>query len=227
MELNRYEQKGVKAFIRPNTSDKFIVDEVIKDNAYRQLNISSSDIVLDVGLNIGMFTIYALINNAKKVYSYEPEKENFKLAEMNIKLNYFNYKCELYNSAVIGNDDKHRIFSINLKKNKGAHSLVEKRGRDSVTVDCININRVLETIQPTIIKMDIEGGEYECIKAVKSFKGIQQFIIEFHHAHLNDIKTRVKYKEIITILKKNFKEVNYREETKKAWVTLIYCKDAK
>jgi FkbM family methyltransferase len=219
--------KDVKALCRIGTSDEFVVDEVIKGNTYRKLKITSKDIILDCGLNIGMFTTYALLKGAKKVYGYEPEPDNFKLAKHNIKLNGLVKGFKLYNKAVIGNNDKERRFSINVKKNKGAHSLVSKRGRTHILVRCSNINKILKRVRPTIIKMDIEGGEYECIKAVKSFAGVKQFILEFHHAHLNDIKTRTKYREIIKILKKHFKTVEYREETKKAWVTLIYCKNGR
>ena len=217
--------KNVRALIREETSDELVVNEVIKHNTYKKLNILPSDIVIDFGLNIGMFTISALKKGAAMVYSYEPEIDNFQLAECNIKLNYFGSNYILYNTAVVGNHDRLRPFSINIKKNKGMHSLIAKRGRKTITVKCENINEILEKKKPTVIKMDIEGGEYECIKAIKNFNGIREFILEFHHAHLNDIKTREKYKEIINILKNHFDEVDYRAEPKKAWATLIYCKN--
>ena len=220
-----YEVKGVKARIREDTSDEFIVDEVIRGNTYRKLNIRSTETVLDVGLNIGMFTIYALKKGAARVYSYEAERENYEAACYNVKLNCGGMDYKLTNAAVVGNDDVTRLFSINLKRNKGAHSLVAKRGRESVSVDCQNFNDILQSIQPTVIKMDIEGGEYELIRSAENFSSVREFILEFHHAHLNDIPTRSKYREITSILKKHFDIVDYRPETKKAWVSLIHCQN--
>ena len=73
------------------------------------------------------------------------------------------------------------------------------------------------------MKIDTEGGEYEILKSIKNFNGFREIILEFHHAHLNDIQTRSKYTEIVELLKHKFKKVDYRPETKGAWVTNIYC----
>jgi FkbM family methyltransferase len=215
--------KDVKAFVRKGTSDAFVVKEVFSGE-YNKLKITSDDVILDFGLNIGMFTAFALKKGAKKVYSYEADAENYELACRNMELNEFDKsRYELYNLAVIGNDDPTREFSINVKKNKGAHSLIHKRGRDVTQVPCININKVIEDYRPTIIKMDIEGGEYECLKALKTFDGVREFIMEFHHAHLNDIDTHEKYNEILDLLRGHFSSVTARADTKAAWVNIVYC----
>ena len=218
------EIKNIKGLIRHETSDMFIFEEIFKKNTYNKLNIKPNDIVLDVGLNIGAFTLYAQTKGAI-VHGYEPEEDNFTLAKYNIELNNLPTKTYLNKKALVGNDDVERQFSINVKRNKSAHSLVAKRGRDSTVVQCININKVLEEVKPTIIKMDIEGGEYECINSIKDFSGIREFIIEFHHNHLNDFKTREKYHHTLDILKTQFSNVVYSENPKGAWVTLIYCKN--
>ena len=217
---------SIKALVREGTSDRFIVDEVIKGNTYRHLNITDGDTVLDVGMNIGTFSILALIKGAT-VHAFEPDPDNFKLALRNVELNGFKTKFYPHQSAVIGTNENYRQFSINLKKNKGAHSLVHKRGRSQITVESENINTNLSRVNPTVIKMDIEGGEYECIRAVNSFNGVREMILEFHHAHLLDIKRPEKYSEIIEILKKHFANVYFRPvgTTKKAWVTLVYCRN--
>jgi FkbM family methyltransferase len=222
MALQRMTVKGVKAFVRPETSDPFVVHEVITGNAYRKLNIRPDDVVLDVGMNIGMFTVQTLAKGAS-VFSFEPDPENFKLATKNVEINGFKTGYELNNKAVVGTQDEVRTFSINGKKNKGAHSLVEKRGRSSIAVRCENINSAIERVNPTVIKMDIEGGEYECLHAIKSWGRCREFIMEFHHAHLNDIKLRTKYNELIGILKRAFTNVDYRPQTKRAWVSLVYA----
>lgn len=219
-----YNFKGISAFVREDTSDSFIVREVMS-GAYNKLNINPSDVVADFGLNIGIFTIWAALKGAKYVYGYEPEIANFNLATRNIKLNKFDKQSTIYNVAIVGNNDLTRILSYNIKRNKAAHSLVKKRGRTEQVVQCININKVLHDINPTIIKMDIEGGEYECLKAVTDFGGIKQLILEFHHAHLNDIKSHNKYNEILTLLQNNFTSVSAKADTKGAWVNTIYCKN--
>lgn len=217
--------RDIKAEVREGTSDEFVVSEVFSGE-YNKLNIKSDDIVVDFGLNIGMFTVFALNKGAKLVHSYEPDKENFALAQKNVAMNISDsFRYVLHNEAVIGNDDKTREFSINLKKNKGAHSLVAKRGRDTVTVDCVNINHVFNNVKPTVVKMDIEGGELECLPAVQDWSGIREFIMEFHHAHLNDLKTHEKYNDTLDLLRTQFSSVEARADTKGAWVNIVYCKN--
>ena len=217
--------RDIKAEVREGTSDEFVVSEVFSGE-YNKLNIKSDDIVVDFGLNIGMLTVFALNKGAKLVHSYEPDKENFALAQKNVAMNISDsFRYVLHNEAVIGNNDKTREFSINLKKNKGAHSLVAKRGRDTVTVDCVNINHVFNSVKPTVVKMDIEGGELECLPAVQDWSGIREFIMEFHHAHLNDLKTHEKYNDTLDLLRTHFSSVEARADTKGAWVNIVYCKN--
>lgn len=217
--------KNIKAEVREGTSDEFVVSEVFSGE-YNKLKINSDDIVVDFGLNIGMFTVFALNKGAKLVHSYEPDKDNFALAQKNVAMNISDsFRYVLHNEAVIGNNDKTREFSINLKKNKGAHSLVAKRGRDTVTVDCVNINDVFNNVKPTVVKMDIEGGELECLPAVQDWSSIREFIMEFHHAHLNDLKTHEKYNDTLDLLRTHFSFVEARADTKGAWVNIVYCKN--
>lgn len=222
-KIINYKDK-IFAHVRDGTSDEFVVREVFSGE-YNKLNITPDDVILDFGLNIGMFTCFALSKGAKKIISFEAEKENYDLAVRNVELNFIDStRYELFNKAVVGNQDVIRYFSINTKKNKGAHSLVEKRGRDRVTVNCININDVISTYNPTIIKMDIEGAEYECLPAVTNWSNIRELIFEFHHAHLLDLKTHSKYNEILELMRKNFATVTAREDTKGAWVNVVYCR---
>jgi FkbM family methyltransferase len=216
--------KDIEAEVREGTSDEFVVREVFSGE-YNKLQIKPDDIVIDFGLNIGMFTTFALKKGAALVHGYEPDVDNYNLACKNVEMNISDTsKYVLHNEAVVGNDDMTRDFSINVKKNKGAHSLVAKKGRDVVKVNCTNINYVFETVQPTVVKMDIEGGELECLPAINSWHNVREFIMEFHHAHLNDLKTHEKYNDTLNLLRKEFSLVQAREDTKGAWVNIVYCR---
>jgi FkbM family methyltransferase len=217
-----FDYRDIKAYVRPGTSDSFVVTEVFSGE-YNKLDIQPTDVVVDFGLNIGMFTLFALRKGARQVISFEPDKDNFQLAQQNLAMNApLKASYILYNDAVIGNDDDTRDFSINVHKNKGAHSLVKKRGRETVTVTCMNINKILNRYNPTIVKMDIEGGELECLPAVKDWSRINQFIMEFHHAHLND-KDHKLYNQTLDLLRQHFPNVEARADTKGAWVNIVYC----
>ena len=215
------EFKNIKAWVRPDTSDSFVVEEVFSGE-YRKLNITEDDVILDIGLNIGMFTLFALTSGAKRVIGFEAEAENKDLASKNISENNLDHKTELYNLAVVGTDPLTRGFSINTKKNKGAHSLIHKKGRNSVIVKCIKFSDIVEKYRPTLIKMDIEGGEYECLTNIDNYYDTKEIILEYHHAHLND-HDQSKQLELVEHLQKHFKTVDYRKEPKGAWVSIIHA----
>jgi FkbM family methyltransferase len=218
--LEQFNYKNFNVLVRPNTSDSFVVKEVLSGE-YRKLCLQKQDIVLDLGSNIGMFALYAN-DKVKQIICFEPESDNYNLSLENLKLNNIN-NVIVNNAAVVGNDDKQRHFSINTKKNKGAHSLVSKRGRDTTVVQCENINTIIDTYNPTCIKMDVEGGEYEILPAIKDWTNINQIILEFHHAHLNDT-TKEKFHKILELLSNIFTNVDFRKDPKGAWVSIIYCR---
>jgi FkbM family methyltransferase len=72
------------------TETRMILDEVFVHKYYLQegISISPGDIVLDVGANIGAFTLLAARYGAR-VYAYEPIPATFELLQLNIQLHGF------------------------------------------------------------------------------------------------------------------------------------------
>jgi len=214
------ERHGFKFNVRENTSDQCIIYEVFRARGggdYRYMSLKCSDRVLDLGGNIGTYAM--LINNkVRNVVSFEPDKSNIELYEKNMVDNNIN-NCKVIPYAVIGNDDKERQFGLSNSINKGSHSLLVTKGkkREVVTVPCMNINDILNIGNFNKIKIDIEGSEYEVLKGIKSFKQIEEMIIEYH---FNMIKEY--YEEIQNLLKSNYNNVNVYK-TPKGWNGIIHC----
>lgn len=211
--------KGRKYQLREGTLDEYIA----KENCYSNCEYKSTDIWLDLGGNIGMFPV-TFADRVNLVVSFEPEVENCKLFVENIRLNGIK-NCQLIQKAVVHDSSEQISFFINTKKNKGAHSTLVKRGRDEVIVPAVNINEVLEAIDPNKIKMDIEGGEYEIIKAVKDWSNIEELIFEYHISILRDSDGK-KLQEIYEILGKHFTKIDGKKpsELGKNWIIIIHCK---
>jgi len=72
------------------TETRMILDEIFVQKFYLQegISISPGDIVLDVGANIGAFTLFAAQHGAR-VYAYEPIPATFELLQLNIQLHGF------------------------------------------------------------------------------------------------------------------------------------------
>lgn len=140
---------------RPGTLDYYVIKEV---KAYQQIGILKTDRVLDVGGHIGGFTLIAARSGAE-VWAFEPDPENYSLLEMNTAA--FGEKVHIEPVALTsGGEEKINLY-LNLGANTGTHTLIPTRGRDIVEVPVKDFQRVMAEIEPTVLKVDIEGWEYE------------------------------------------------------------------
>jgi FkbM family methyltransferase len=203
--------------LRENTLDEYVA----KENSYHNVSFSQEDIWLDVGGNIGVFPVNCF-EKVSHIHTFEPDEANLDMLNKNLKLNNIQ-NCSVYNTAVVWDDRETTDFYINVKKNKGAHSMLVQHGREHITVPCTNINTVLSMLTPNKIKMDVEGVEYELIKAIKNWGGIEEFIFEYHIAILRD-HAGTKLRELYDILSKYFTITGRSPDSlKKNWVTIVHC----
>jgi FkbM family methyltransferase len=211
---------GDKFYIRPDTWDKEVVGEVYRGVYTKHLKLSKDDIVLDAGGNIGTFSVQAArLSNC--VLSFEPENDNFNLLMQNVVMNDLN-NVKVFKIALVGNNDETREFNINAKKNKGAHSFITKRGRQTVTVDCVNINDVWREHKFNVIKMDVEGAEHELLLGFLHHDKIRSAVIE---VHLNTFGKHgiEKLRVLVDFLKTQYKHVTEPdyERIKNHWNTFL------
>jgi FkbM family methyltransferase len=193
---------------RPGTLDAYIFKEV---RGYsKHVSFEKTDRWMDAGANIGAFSAM-IAPRVAHVAAFEPDVSNFSLLCANAPM--ANVAKERF--ALVGNADTERTFYLNTKKNKGAHTLLAKRGRDVVTVPATNINDALSRHGINKIKMDVEGAEDELLYAIQDWSGITQFVMEFHLLMLGD-KDHSKYNRALALLRRNFKTVR-APEPKKNW----------
>lgn len=65
----------------------FLINRIHEQDCYRLKDLVAEDpIIMDVGAHIGIFTRYVLNKKAKStVYAFEPDRESFRLLEMNFR----------------------------------------------------------------------------------------------------------------------------------------------
>lgn len=166
--------------------------------------------IIDVGAHVGFFSIFATsINSSVKIYSIEPEKNNFELLNKHKDENRFEnintFKMAIagksYNGELILSEDSinHKIKRevINTKKKK-----IEDDNFQKVRVFSLKdffIENKLDRV--SLIKMDIEGGEYDIFDHldVDDFSRIESFVIEYHE----DKNSKKDRKYLENILREN------------------------
>jgi len=139
--------------------DQYAPKKFLKDNS----------IVIDVGANIGVFSVYAanLCSNGK-VYSFEPRREAYEALFKNVSL-YDN--IEIFNLAVGNEDGKVKLL---LSENVASSTVIyDSRNEDSLKTSIVEMTSldsfVFRNHLPKIdfIKIDTAGNEIKIIEGAK------------------------------------------------------------
>ena len=164
--------------------DKIYHDEVVK--------IEENDIIVDIGANIGFFTVYAHQFNPKKIICLEPDIKSYLTLLENTK-NFDNVNC--YNLAI---SDENGIMSFCYSDIMSAGSHLKKfndimgKGMNLETnVLAIDIEKLFDLFNLTRIdylKIDCEGAEQDIFKTIQdsTLKKIKKISLEFHSIEIKN-----------------------------------------
>ncbi len=160
--------KGIKFKVRQGNreiTDEDIIEEVWHSKSYtpRGFNIRERYTIIDIGANIGSFTVYAA-KAAKKgrVYSYEPYPENLKLLKENVRMNGLK-NVKISGFGVMGKRKKAKLYLD--KTNDGGHSACN-RTKYSIKITCVPLKDIFDANNIgfcDFLKMDCEGAEYDIL----------------------------------------------------------------
>lgn len=115
---------------------------------------------LDVGSNIGMYSVLASLMNPRiKCFAFEPVKENYDILAQNVELNGFSGSIDIVKKAVSDKNGKATIYLSSTSS--GMHSLTVQHEGESRKIDTITIDSFCNKrgVQPDLIKVDVEGHE--------------------------------------------------------------------
>lgn len=179
----------------PDEAARSVWAEIFKEREYKAAEttiISAQEPIVDVGAHIGLFVLYArALNSNVPIYALEPELENFKLLNKNIKENKLS-QIKTFQVALGGNSEEVELV---LSQDSHNHRLVtapnpdfieEKEGilKQVVKMHSLRAFFDQENIKiASLLKMDIEGGEYDVFSACLpgDFARLRAVIMEYHN----------------------------------------------
>ncbi len=141
------------------------------------------DTVIDVGANVGWYTIIAskLVGKDGTVIAFEPEPENFAILKRNVLAN----GCDnviLEQKALSNAAGTLTLYLDEL--NKGMHSIVSDQRGGAIKVEGLRLDDYLENRFKKVdfVKIDVEGAEPMVLegmrRAIESHPGIR-LVVEF------------------------------------------------
>lgn len=181
--------------------DFYMVNEVLVQNEYfhvlRLLKGIERPLIIDLGANIGTFSIYLLkYFPQSKVYSYEASAETFSILNMNKNMNTA-LDWSVFHAAVWKEDG---VISFETKEFSGGSS-INSQGNE--IVPAVQLSTILEKVAEkrivNLLKIDIEGAEEAVLlsQARNLLSCVENLVIELHPMLCN---TNV----VVDLLKENF-----------------------
>ncbi len=131
--------------------------------------IRAGSVVLDIGANIGYYTLIAArqVGPQGRVYAFEPDPANFQLLKKNVEQNSYR-NVVLVNKAVSSKTRTLRLFRS--QTNRGDHRVYDsKDGRESVPIEAVALDDFFKKMDKKVqfIKMDIQGSEALALEGMR------------------------------------------------------------
>ena len=200
---------GIKIFTPDTLSFIWQFKEIIADEAYKFQTESLNPIIYDCGANIGTSCLYFSLHYPNStIKAFEADPDIARILKENLQKNKIK-NVEVLNETVWINDDSIEMSFDGLD---GA-SIINKN--NLTKVPSIRLKDLIEKeIKIDMLKIDIEGAEYEVLKdCANSLNNVDNIFIEYH----SYVNSDQKLSEIINVLEKNhfryfIKPVNDREK---------------
>ena len=172
-----------------NNTLMHLVEEIFFNNVYLPdgYKIKPGDVVVDVGANIGIFSIFCAMYTPKKIYSIEPFNANIRYLKKNILVNSFKDLIQIEPYALSDIDSEKKLY---ISETSGGHLLFNKningKLEEFIKVPTKNLKYLINKYnlkRINFLKLDCEGSEGHIIKSLTSqeFEMIDKIVMEFHN----------------------------------------------
>ena len=145
---------------------RYILDKILKPG----MNI------LDLGANIGYYTIMMSKKGASKIYAIEPDSKNFLLLAKNVQLNELN-NVELEMVAASDNNGTAKFYLSNKSNVNTMNPAGDHLTGKYVTIETVKTSDYIKGKNIDLIRMDIEGHEVNVLNDLRTSKELPEYIL--------------------------------------------------
>ncbi|MFD2999150.1 FkbM family methyltransferase [Pontibacter toksunensis] len=160
-----------------------------EDMAFVLHFLREDDLFVDIGANIGSYTVLGASEVGAETVSIEPIPQTFKTLKINIALNNIESKTKVYN---IGLGSKRGILKFTTWLDTINH-VTTCQGTDGIDVQVERFDDIIEIKKPALIKIDVEGFEVEVLKVME--KALSNPYLKAIIIELNGVGNRYGYNE--------------------------------
>ncbi len=193
--------------------------------------LRKEDVFVDVGANVGSFTILASAEIGAKSISVEPVPITYNQLLDNVKLNNISKNTVLKNIGL--SSIKGQLLFSNESNTTLNHVVEISDSEKTIQVDVDTLDSIINDNQINLLKIDVEGFEYQVLKGANkalTSESLKAIIIELNGSGLH---YGIADKQINDyLLSYGFKPYNYNPFDREIYITspgdhdnLIYLRD--
>ena len=131
------------------------------DMAFLLHFLRPGDLFLDIGANVGSYTVLASIHVGAKTFSFEPVPSTFLHLQRNVSVNQIADKVKTFNVA-LGSQKGTIAFTSAFDT---VNHVANKSETDTIDVPVETVDNILQNqATPLLLKIDVEGFETEVIR---------------------------------------------------------------
>ncbi len=166
--------------------------------------LPSGAVFVDVGANVGMYTVFAALVRQARVFAFEPESENFALLNANIALNGLAGRALAFCAGLSDHAGIEKLYLSQAGAGGSCHSLGAEVGFDlaprpaafvqgaiSFRLDDLVASGQLPT--PEFVKIDVDGFEHKVVQGMAhtlSNGAVRSLIVELNPALDEHVRIR-------------------------------------
>jgi FkbM family methyltransferase len=170
------------------------------------------DLFVDIGANVGVYTILASAEIKAKTIAVEPVPSTFKSLRNNI---FINQMQDRVSSMNIGLGSKKGILKFTKSLDTVNHVATENE-KDTIDVEVNSLDSILMEDIPSLLKIDVEGFETEVLSGAK--KTLENDKLKAIILELNGSGDRYGYDDNLiheNLIQNGFRPFDYNPETRK------------
>jgi FkbM family methyltransferase len=169
-------------------------------------SLAQHAVLLDVGANVGMYSMFAAVMRQATVYAFEPESQNYALLNANIEANQLSGQVIAYPLALSDGARLDRLYLQGFTPGGSCNSFGEEVGFDlkprgagfvqgaySVAIDQLIEDGSMPV--PDYIKLDVDGFEHKVLRgATKTLANpkVKEIIVELN-THLEEHRSVIEW----------------------------------